>query len=212
MSSNLEEKFGIIEVPPASSSDDEDERFDQDRKKWAGSLNDEAVDYYREYFGVKARRVHHYENVFDGEYTPGSDEYPLQLLDYAGIDCLVDRGAPFHLIAERARPAKEDRKPDFSFRTENDCERPSEYDKFLAAYRYRGFYPDTYAFGIVTVDESRFESFYLIDTERFLECIDEGRFDGDEEHPSGDGTRARYYPVTELDELGCILESWGDGT
>lgn len=207
-------EYGVIPAGPSNpqrTDDETPERFQQARKDWATALDDEADRYYREHFGVTEHCIYSFESCFDGEYDVGDAERSLQLLDFAGLDRLVDvNGNRIVPIAQRYRPV--DGGHDFSFRVTNGKGKDAEYDKCLNAFRNGGFYPSVYAFGIADADESSFVEFHLLDTRRLLMAIETGELQGDGPYDSPDGqTKALYYSIEDLREAGCILNSWGDG-
>lgn len=208
-------EYGVIEVPPGNVRTDDEgeetpERFQQDRKEWATALDAEADRYYQEFFDVSEHAIYSFESCFEGEYDVGDAERSLQLLDFAGLDRLVDvQGQRIVPIAQRWRPASGGR--DFSFRVTNGKGKDAERDKCLNAFRDGGFYPAVYAFGVVAESEESFEEFHLLDTRKFLMAIETETIRGEGPYPSPDGkTEALYYSVEALREAGCVLQSWGE--
>lgn len=206
-------EHGVIEVPPANkrSTDDETpDRFQQERKDWATALDDEADRYYQEHFDVSEHCIYGFESCFDGEYDVGDAERSLQLLDFAGLDRLVDvNGERIVPIAQRWRPASGGQ--DFSFRVANGKGKDAERDKCLNAFRDGGFYPAIYAFGVVDSSEESFAEFHLLNTRKFLMAIETDSIRGEGPYSSPDEqTEAMYYSVDQLRDAGCVLNSWGE--
>lgn len=215
----------VIPVAPANvrnrSDDNEGEGdadsaknpFSQERKEWATALDDETESYLCEYYGVQAHEVYDLEGAFDGEYDPSDALRAFQILDFAGLDKIVDCGDRIITIAQRVRPTS-GTGTDFSFRTSNGMGRPSEHTKLTTAVAQGGFVPDAYAFGIVNEAEDAFERFYLIDTRQFVMALNTGRIEGEGPYTTRQGPegpiRALYFPVADLVSAGLILDSWGD--
>lgn len=215
--SNTTEKT-IIEVPPsnrrgASNTDESDAeaRFSQSKKEWAASLDDEASAYICKHFGVPEKNVYDLEGLFEDEYDPDSPKRALHLIDYSGIDKLVDLGERIVPVAYRFRPDSDDGNGydvDFSYCVDNGTNKHAEKTKHLTAYREGGLYPTLYAFGITDPEKTTLKEFHLIEMDAFLGCIEVGALSPSGPHERTGGVWALYYSVENLQTSGCILESW----
>lgn len=183
-------------------------RFDQTRKEWATSTPDElATQCYCDYYDVPEEDVYSLEGLVENEHVTTEGYQVHQILDYAGIDTVVDCGTRIITVAQRWRP-NSSRRVDFNLRVDNGVEdRHAEHTKWTTAHAEHGFYPSVCAFGVFDSLIDAFCEFHLIDTASLLEALAAGAIEG-EEHPSGDGTAACYIPVEQLREADCILESW----
>lgn len=204
----------IIEVPPSnrrgsSATADSGARFDQDKKEWAAELDDEASAYLCEHFDVSREAVYDFEGLHSGEYDVEDATRALQILDYAGMDKLVDCGDRIVPVAYRFRPQSDRYDVDFSFCVDNGTDKPAEYTKYLTAHREGGFYPTIYAFGVVAPDEQSFDAFHLIDVRKFLDCIEVGALSPNGPYTRAGGVEALYYSVSDLQTSQCIIESFG---
>lgn len=184
-------------------------RFDQDRKEWAQQLDAQAERYYQEFWEVDPTDIYDLESVRSGEYETDDGVETDHIIDYAGIDKIIDCSWQVVFLAQRFRPASDQYDVDFSFRTENGIPgKAAEYDKLLNGYRNLGTYPGVYAFGITDAETNRFEEFHLIDTRAFLDRIDRHELDAAGPYSSDNGTRALYYPVDHLRAQDCLVASW----
>lgn len=181
-------------------------RFDQTRKEWATSRDALADRCYCEYFDVSPSDLYDLESLVDDVHDRDAGYRTHQILDYGGVDRIVDCGDRHVYVAQRFRPNTRGRR-DLSLRTSTGVEgRYPELVKWRTAYRTLGFYPSVIAFGVYDSVLDVFSRFYLIDTERVLAALDDGlRYD---EYTNADGTAAMYVPVDELRRRGCILREW----
>jgi|APHM01.1.fsa_nt_gi hypothetical protein len=79
-------------------------RFDQDRKDAAASVEGQVAACLRDYYNVPPKRCVSTEHGREGEYDTGGDYRPTDLLDYAGVDWLVDAQPAIVPVGERVRP------------------------------------------------------------------------------------------------------------
>ena len=196
-------------------------RFDQSRKEAAAALDPIAKDFYRDYFD--AAGIYDVEAVDNSRYDPDDQvQRWAHLVDYAGIDKLIDVRERVIPIGHRVRPndPTTDWSTDFSLRRSNGVVTPDgesvpcEYVKIKTAIEQGGSYPCYFGFGVY--DEpadgavNGFNYFMLIDTRALFEAIEEDRLDGEENtNASGDGTAALYFTREELREARCVAAEWG---
>lgn len=180
-------------------------RFDQARKDAATSVEGAVRACLRDHYGVPDKRVVSAEHGREGEYQTGGEYLATDLLDYAGVDWLVDRRPEIVPVGERVRPNTEGRR-DFSLRLENGTSRPCESDR-LGAGLQRGLAPRALLFGWRTDD--RLDRAWLLDTEALAEAVTFGEVAVDK-RATGDGTVAGYISVGALVDAGCVLEAWDD--
>jgi len=178
-------------------------RFDQARKEAATSVEHAVRAHLCEYYEVPAKRVVSAEHGREGAYETEGEYRATDLLDYAGVDWLVDARPAIVPVGERIRPNTAGRR-DFSLRLDNGCDRPCESDR-LGAGLQRGLAPRALLFGWRSGDT--LDRAWLIDTEALAEAVTFGEVAVDE-RPSGDGTVAGYIGVGELVTAGCVLASW----
>ena len=190
------------------------ERFDQSRKAAAGKADALAAECYCDYYGVEAADVYSVESLTDSEHVVGEGYEVHQVLDYAGLDAVVDCGDRKVDIAQRIRPASR-RQVDLSLRVETGVEgRTPELRKWQNAYEDHGFVPSVVAFGVHDYVIDVLQTFALIETESILDALADGSLSG-ERHETGDGTAALYLPLDELRAHANVLAEWegvvGDG-
>jgi len=82
-------------------------RFDQARKEAAETVEDAVRAHLCEYYGVPAKRVVSAEHGREGAYETGGEYRATDLLDYAGVDWLVDARPEIVPVGERIRPNTE---------------------------------------------------------------------------------------------------------
>jgi hypothetical protein len=218
MSSESDISKDIIEVPPSnrrgdsgSSTSDNADRFSQEKKEWAAELDTAASAMLAEYYGVDESDVYDFEGLHSGEYDVDDATRALHLLDYAGVDKLVDLGTRI-VVGCRYRPQSDEHTVDFSYCVDNGTTKHAENVKHMEAHREGGLRPTVYAFGIVSsdgdTDEQSFDEFHLINMSSFLDAIEVGILNPDGPHMRDGGVEALYYSVDELRETGCIEQSW----
>ena len=178
-------------------------RFSQERKDAATACEPAVRACLRDYYNAPDARVVSAEHGREGAYETEGDYRATDLLDYAGVDWLVDARPEIVPVGERLRPNDPERR-DFSLRLENGTSRPCEADR-LPAGLARGLAPEALLFGWrsgETLDRA-----WLLDCQRLVEAVtfDEVTVDRRE---SGDGTVAGYIGVGELVAADCVLDSW----
>ena len=181
-------------------------RFDQSRKDAVAALEGQVRECLRDYYDVPAKRVVSAEHERDGAYNTNGEYRLSDMIDYAGIDWVVDKQPEIVPVGERIRPNKEGRR-DFSLRLENGTSKPCESDR-LGAGLQRGLAPRTLLFGWRT-DET-LDRAWLLDCERLAEAVTFNEVSVDR-RATGDGTVAGYISIGELVDAGCVLESWVGG-
>jgi len=182
-------------------------RFDQDRKDWATSADPLADRCYQELWDICESDIYDLESLVDGVHDRAGGYETHQILDYGGVDRIIDLGDRHVYLAQRFRP-NSGRLTDLSLRV--DCgvsDRSPELDKWLAAYESRGFFPSVIAFGVFDSVIQAFSEFHLIDTETVLDAYAAGTLQHDR-HATGDGTAAIYVRTDELSKHEAILRSW----
>ena len=181
-------------------------RFSQDRKRWATSADRLADRCYREHFDVGDADLYALEALVDAVHDRDAGYRTHQLLDYGGLDRLVDCGDRHVHIAQRWRPVAGG--DDLSLRTDNGVPgREAELRKWRTAHEGRGYYPDVIAFGHYEGTLEAFRWFALLDTETVLAALSADRLDPPE-HATGDGTAAVYVPVADLRRIGAVIREW----
>lgn len=188
-----------------------DTRFSQSRKEWALGLDEQAEQYYAEYWDVADHQIGDLEGAFEGEYDASDEGRVAQWMDFTGIDKLVDCHDQIIPVAQRFRPDDRDQ-VDFSLRTSNGTgARPSEFTKITTGFAESGLFPEVYAFGVVDTETDEFRNFALISVSRLCSALELGEIGGEGPYPSSHGTEALYFPIDELRDAGCILAEWIDG-
>lgn len=187
------------------SADDDTAAFDQDRKEWSTAADPFATTTLCRYFDVAPSDVYECETLVDGRHDPdalGSRE----MLDYAGIDRLVQTAGKIVSVAQRFRPPDRHRDVDLSLRVDNGVAgRASELGKWRQAYRDRlGVIPDVIAFGVGDPTLGVFQRVDLIDTRKMLDALAAGILDGDR-HEKRDGTAALYLATDDLERANAVL-------
>jgi len=182
-------------------------RFDQDRKDWATACDDLADQCYQEFWSVDKSDLYDPEGLVDDVHDRSEGYRCHQIIDYGGVDRIVDLGTRHVYVSQRFRPTHRIHR-DLSLRTDNGIDgRHPELHKWLCAYRKRGFYPSVIAYGLFDDVLGVFSEFYLLDTTSVLRALDTEAMDGIE-HDSGDGTAALYVSLDQLHEHDCIIACW----
>jgi hypothetical protein len=187
-----------------------------DRFGWSLEMQTRhALDYYRSYFDL--------ENIIQID-SVAEDNTELKSMDYSGLDTILytAEGLPIH-VAQRFRMKYYDkatetyRAPDFSLRYVSYDGETSEYKKLDMAHKHPHVSPpEIYAFGVTEHGRqpalsNGFSSFYLIDLRKFLRRhFDHGWLTEIEVTPNGDGSKGIYFSLSDLQQTGCILKSWGN--
>ena len=178
-------------------------RFDQSRKDAVAELESQVRACLQDYYDVPAKRVVSAEHERDGAYETEGEYRLSDMIDYAGIDWVVDKQPEIVPVGERIRPNTEGRR-DFSLRLDNGTSKPCESDR-LGAGLQRGLAPRTLLFGWRSGDE--LDRAWLLDCERLAEAVTFREVSVDR-RATGDGTVAGYIGVGELVSADCVLDSW----
>ena len=181
-------------------------RFSQDRKDAVAALEGQVRRCLQDYYDVPDKRVVSAEHEREGEYNTEGEYRLSDMIDYAGIDWVVDKQPEIVPVGERIRPNTEGRR-DFSLRLENGTSKPCESDR-LGAGLQRGLAPRTLLFGWRSGDE--LDRAWLIDCERLADAVTFHEVTIDR-RATGDGTVAGYIGVGELVAADCVVESWVGG-
>lgn len=185
---------------------------EQSRRQQANQLNPAAHAYYRDHWD-DVRNIADVEDVA-GEWDHRAEERTaLQLLEYAGIDVLVDTHKTQVAIQEKfVVPTTNG--DSLLIRMDNGSSSVwSEAQKLFHALD-----PDTPPilcpsyFGFGKAESwSEFEWFLLIDVAAFVEQWDAGKITPSRGvyRNQQDGTESLMFAPADLDVPGVILESWG---
>lgn len=192
-------------------------RFQQDRKDWASDADPLVEKCYKEYYGITDADIYPVETLVHDVHDRAGGYDSHQILDYGGLDKIVDAGSRLMHISERVRPHKStaDFKPDMSLRVDNGVHgRHAEVTKWVTAYDDHGYSPSIFAYGIYTKDKDTLEEFYLVDTEPVIKALAKDVDIGvvKENVESNDGTKARYITADQLRDLDAIIAEWHDIT
>jgi hypothetical protein len=185
-------------------------RFRQDRKDWATTADQLSFQCYRDFFGLEEEDIYEVETLVDNVHDRSEGYKTHQILDYGGLDRIIDCSDRHVHISERIRPDGE--LCDLSLRGENGVDgRHPELTKWITAYETFGYYPSVISFGRYDHDAAMFSEFYLLETEVILAAI-VGEDTIGETIPTGDGTEAMYIPTDELQDIGAVIVEWEDVT
>ena len=189
---------------------DRDRAAEQSRRQQANQLNPAAHDYYRDYWDD----IRHIADVEDvaGEWDHRAEERTaLQLIEYAGIDALVDTHKTQLTIQEKfVEPGTNG--DSLLIRMDNGSDSVwSEAQKLLHTLDQPSILcPSYFGFG-KAASWTEFEWFMLIDVAAFVEQWDEGVVTPSRGvyRNEQDGTESLMFAPEDLDAPGVILESWG---
>lgn len=175
-------------------------RFDQNRKEVNESVRKKVKSELAHHYDVPHDRIISVESHITGEYNTNGDYTPGILLDYLGMDWIVDKQPEMIGVGERIRPNRSGRR-DFSWRVDNGTAQPCENDRIPASIENDGLYPRDYLYG--WRDGFGVEKLWLLDTAEIVKYINTNTL---ETKPNGDGTMAAYIPISELALNNCIKE------
>lgn len=171
--------------------------FSQDRKEQAASVEAQAQTILAEYYSVPETRVVSAESELSGRYDT-SELNPVQLLDFACVDWLVDGRPTIYTVAQRITP--EDGSARMSIRTDNGSNMPCEADVLGT----NGLTPQHYLFG--WRDGNTLTRAWILNATKTYETMRESPHT--HEIANDDGTAAMYLDIAELARAGCILEGF----
>lgn len=175
--------------------------FDQNRKEWADALKPELQRLLADHYNVKQRFVVSAENTVDGEYQSQSLN-AVQLMDYAGIDWVVQTDEMILTVGERVRKSG----GSFTLRSDNANSKPCERDLLPTSIENGGLYPNHFLF--VRRDGFTYERVYLLDTESVIKGIESGDIPLAASGQNSDGTAWEAYDLADIVLQGCVINSW----
>lgn len=156
------------------------------------------------------------ESETDGAYAD-TETTATHYQDYSGVDVVVDLDPYPHLgIGNRVRPYENAAAPNgtsgFSMRWSNGLSKPSEFHRYMAAYRDGVQIPVIeYAFGRHDGEsDPSLVDWYMIDPLLVMAAVDADVLDYAGPFPArnGDGTEAVYFDVQDLRDAGCLTYAW----
>ena len=173
--------------------------FDQSRKDWASSLTDTLRTLLADHYGVAERYIVSAESETDGAYSSATLD-TSQLIDYAGVDWLVQTDSCVIPVGERVR------KPgyDFTLRTDNANSQPCESEQIPAAIRSGGLYPTHYLFA--RRDADGLTGAWLLDTSELMMQYQYGALEPNGSHDNGDGTKCVFFALGDLVMADVVIE------
>lgn len=171
--------------------------FSQERKENAASVENSAREVLSEHFETPLSRVVSAESQIDGRYDTQKLD-PVQLLDFACVDWLIDARPSIYTVAQRITKASGSAR--MSIRTDNGSEMPCEGDVLPAT----GLTPDYYLFG--WRDGSELTRAWILDAEQTYETI--ATSPHTDTVRNDDGTAAMYLDISELVTAGCVLAGY----
>ena len=171
--------------------------FSQTRKETAATVEDTAREILADHFDVPASRVVSAESELSGRYDT-SELNPVQLLDFACVDWLIDGRPTIHTVAQRITP--EDGSARMSIRTDNGSNMPCEADVLGT----NGLTPQHYLFG--WRDRNTLTRAWILNATKTYETMKESPHT--HEIANDDGTAAMYLDIAELAQAGCIVEGF----
>jgi hypothetical protein len=171
--------------------------FSQDRKETAATVEDTAREILADHFDVPASRVVSAESEHSGEYDTRTLN-PIQLLDFACVDWLVDVRPGIQTVAQRITPAAGSAR--MSIRTDNGSNLPCEADVLDTA----GLTPQRYLFG--WRDGHELTRAWILDTRETLKTMYTSIHT--DHITNEDGTAAMYLDIGELAKAGCIIAGY----
>ena len=179
-------------------------RFDQSRKDDAERHASTVRRLLADYYGIEERLIVSVESIHEGAYETGGEFDASHLLDYAGVDWLIDDRPAIVAIGERLRPVKDGGAVDFSWRVNNGTSRPCEAVRVPAGLdRAGGVAPETILFG--RYDSTSIRRAWLVNVESLLQLVEDGV---GEVYDSPGGARARYISVPDLVTRNAICDAW----
>jgi hypothetical protein len=184
-------------------------RFDQSRKDAAMQVAGQVRACLTDFYDIPNRRVASVEDIHDGEYD-GDDGYSAaHLIDYAGVDWVVNPGTATIGVAERVRPVspRPDTTADFSLRVDNGSDGPCKSTRMRASGSSGGLWPRETLFGRRDGDNLRRS--WMLDTETVIEGYQNDSIPH-EVNRAGDGTAAAYFEIGELAKAGAVISGWDD--
>lgn len=180
------------------------QRFSQQRKNDQQLFSEQAKQLLMDYFGCSESSVHSVETALDAEYTTVEEGAIIQALDYHCVDLMIEKPGRLVALAQRFRPltAKSDDSPDFSIRYDTGTTYKAEHELLSQSIANGGIMPSYYSFGIhnnnVLID------WYLVNVRELYTHVIDASIEYDGPHYSPGGTKAIYFDLDEMDDVGCI--------
>jgi len=169
--------------------------FNQSRKDYATRFKETIHDLLDDHYTGTVVNV---ERAGNGEYDGELDA--LQLLDYAGIDWLVDSPNGLVPVGERV---KRNGETDFSLRVDNGTRHPSEREKIPTAIQTGAIHPQDYL--VVATEDESIELAYLLDVPKAIAKIEAGEINTTRAS-FDDGTVSEFYTYADLCLHDCVTE------
>lgn len=171
--------------------------FDQERKDKAASVEDQCQSILSGFFDVPPARVVSAESELTERYDT-REMHPVQLLDFAGVDWLIDGRPGLYPVAQRITKASGSGR--MSIRTANGSNLPCEADVFAGD----GISPTHYLFG--WREDSNLTHAWILDAQRTFETMRDSPHT--QELHNDDGTAAMFLDIGDLATAGCVLTGW----
>jgi len=171
--------------------------FSQTRKETAASVEDTAREILADHFDVPASRVVSAESELSGEYDTRTLN-PIQLLDFACVDWLVDARPAIQTVAQRITKASGSGR--MSIRTDNGSNLPCEAEVLDTT----GLTAQRYLFG--WRDGTELTRAWILDAQNTLETMHASPHT--DHIQNDDGTAAMYLDIGELAKTGCIIAGY----
>jgi hypothetical protein len=184
-------------------------RFDQDRKEAAGQVSGQVRTCLTDFYDIPNRRVASVEAIHEREYDGDTGYSAAHLIDFSGIDWVVNPGKTTIGVAERVRPVSDAKHTtaDFSLRVSNGSEGPCKSTRMRESGASGGLWPREILFGRRDGDNLR--RAWMLDTEAVIEGYQDNSIPH-EVHGAGDGTAAAYFGLGDLATAGAVIEGWDD--
>jgi hypothetical protein len=175
--------------------------FDQNRKEWADTLKGKARQMLEDYYAVPKRQVVSNETQKSGEYNSSTLD-STQILDYGGVDWLVQTDDRIIPVGERVRKNG----GEFSIRTDNANSKPCEIQLIPNALKDGGLFPLHYLY--IQRNGFGFNKAWLMDTRTLIANIEMGAISVKYSGENDDGTAYKIYNNKDIMNSGCVLETW----
>jgi hypothetical protein len=181
-------------------------RFQQTRKEAATGIDPLVDDCLASHYDVTPTDVYSIESLVDDVHDRDGGYAVHQILDYGGLDAVVDCGDRHVHVAKRVRPNGR-RDVDLSLRVRTGVDgRTAELHKWQRAHRDHGYHPDVIAFAVADHVLGCLTECWLVDVAALLDALAVG-LDA-ERHPTGDGTEALYVSRAALADHDCLLATF----
>jgi len=168
--------------------------FRQHRKADAAHCEPTIRRVLASWYDVDPEAVVCVEGEAEGRHDPDTLDSGM-LLDYAGVDWLIDDSPEIIPVSQRVRPQGED--IDFSIRVRNEAAPACEYSVLSNS----PLAPEVIVFA--RADGPDVSGVWLLDPDRVLGVLNSVQ---GERHDSGDGTVAEYLTIEQLQRNGCVVD------